>query len=104
MLRKKDHRIKELTLLVEDGSKGAEIQQDALDKLTEKVKKYQAHVLELETAKQKEMVTIRKLQRELEGANDRVKDSEESLTLFKSKHRAYVKTGVSEFLPFAGDE
>lgn len=92
ILRKKEHRIKELLVQSEEDHKAVGILQDSVDKLTEKVKLYKRQLVETEGSTQTNLSRVRRFQRELEAAEDRADQAESNLTMIRAKHRSWVTT------------
>ncbi|KAH9362511.1 hypothetical protein HPB48_015575 [Haemaphysalis longicornis] len=92
MLRKKDHRAKELLLQTEEDHKTITMLNDAVEKLNEKVKVYKRQLNEQEGLSQQNLTRVRRFQRELEAAEDRADSAESNLSLIRAKHRSWVTT------------
>ena len=92
IMRKKEHRVKELLVQSEEDHKAVGILQDSVDKLTEKVKLYKRQLVETEGTTQTNLSRVRRFQRELEAAEDRADQAESNLTMIRAKHRSWVTT------------
>lgn len=92
LLRKKEHRVKELCLQSEEDHKNVQLLQEACDKLNEKVKVYKRQLNEQEGQSQQNLSRVRRFQRELEAAEDRADSAEGNLSMIRAKHRSWVTT------------
>jgi len=92
VLRKKDHRGKELLVQTEEDHKTITMLNDTIEKLNEKVKVYKRNVNEQEGLSQQNLSRVRRFQRELEAAEDRAENAEGNLSLIRAKHRSWVTT------------
>ncbi|XP_035228126.1 paramyosin-like isoform X1 [Stegodyphus dumicola] len=90
MMRKKEHRVKELLLQTEEDHKTITMLNDAVEKLTEKVKVYKRQLSEQEGMTQQNLTRVRRFQRELEAAEDRAEQAESNLSFIRSRHRTIV--------------
>lgn len=90
IMRKKEHRVKELLLQTEEDHKTVTMLNDAVEKLTEKVKVYKRQLSEQEGMTQQNLTRVRRFQRELEAAEDRADQAESNLTFIRSRHRTIV--------------
>ncbi|KAG8189720.1 hypothetical protein JTE90_019668 [Oedothorax gibbosus] len=88
--RKKEHRVKELLLQTEEDHKTISMLNDAVEKLTEKVKVYKRQLSEQEGMSQQNLTRVRRFQRELEAAEDRAEQAESNLSFVRSRHRTIV--------------
>jgi len=92
VLRKKDHRGKELLVQTEEDNKTIIMLNDTIEKLNEKVKVYKRNMNEQEGLSQQNLSRVRRFQRELEAAEDRAENAEGNLSLIRAKHRSWVTT------------
>ncbi|GBM06931.1 Paramyosin [Araneus ventricosus] len=90
IMRKKEHRVKELLLQTEEDHKTITMLNDAVEKLTEKVKVYKRQLTEQEGMTAQNLTRVRRFQRELEAAEDRADQAESNLTFIRSRHRTIV--------------
>ncbi|GFY34336.1 paramyosin [Trichonephila clavipes] len=90
ILRKKEHRVKELLLQTEEDHKTISMLNDAVEKLTEKVKVYKRQLNEQEGMTAQNLTRVRRFQRELEAAEDRAEQAESNLSFIRSRHRTIV--------------
>ncbi|CAL1296432.1 unnamed protein product [Larinioides sclopetarius] len=91
IMRKKEHRVKELLLQTEEDHKTITMLNDAVEKLTEKVKVYKRQLSEQQEGMTAQNLTrVRRFQRELEAAEDRAEQAESNLTFIRSRHRTIV--------------
>jgi len=92
VLRKKDHRVKELVLQSEEDHKTIGLLTESCDKLNEKVKVYKRQMQEQEGVSSQNLTRVRRFQRELEAAEDRADQAESNLSFIRAKHRSWVTT------------
>jgi len=92
VLRKKDHRVKELILQSEEDHKTVSLLTESCDKLNEKVKIYKRQMQEQEGVSSTNLTRVRRFQRELEAAEDRADQAESNLSFIRAKHRSWVTT------------
>jgi len=92
ILRKKDHRVKELVLKSEEDHKTVTLLSETCDKLNEKVKVYKRQMQEQEGMSSQNLTRVRRFQRELEAAEDRADQAESNLSFIRAKHRSWVTT------------
>lgn len=90
IMRKKEHRVKELLLQTEEDHKTVTMLNDAVEKLTEKVKVYKRQLSEQEGMTAQNLTRVRRFQRELEAAEDRADQAESNLSFIRSRHRTIV--------------
>ncbi|KAF8793409.1 Paramyosin like protein [Argiope bruennichi] len=90
IMRKKEHRVKELLLQTEEDHKTITMLNDAVEKLTEKVKVYKRQLTEQEGMTAQNLTRVRRFQRELEAAEDRAEQAESNLSFIRSRHRTIV--------------
>ncbi|CAL1275352.1 unnamed protein product [Larinioides sclopetarius] len=92
-MRKKENRLRELMLQTEDDHKTITMLNDAVEKLSEKVKLYKRQLDETqEGISQQNLSRVRRFQRELEAAEDRAEAAEGNLSMIRAKHRSWVTT------------
>ncbi|PRD36533.1 UNVERIFIED_CONTAM: Paramyosin [Trichonephila clavipes] len=111
-MRKKENRLRELLLQTEDDHKTITMLNDAVEKLSEKVKMYKRQLDETvrlssqsfmpvqgygssvvkEGISQQNLSRVRRFQRELEAAEDRAEAAEGNLSMIRAKHRSWVTT------------
>ncbi|KAF8774698.1 Paramyosin like protein [Argiope bruennichi] len=91
-MRKKENRLRELMLQTEDDHKTITMLNDAVEKLSEKVKLYKRQLDETEGISQQNLSRVRRFQRELEAAEDRAEAAESNLSMIRAKHRSWVTT------------
>jgi len=92
ILRKKDHRVKELCVQSEEDHKTITLLSENCDKLSEKLKVYKRQVQEQEGVSAQNLSRVRRFQRELEAAEDRADQAESNLSFIRAKHRSWVTT------------
>jgi chromosome segregation ATPase len=94
-LRKKDHRIKEVQMQVDEAHKNFVMAQDTADRLNEKCNLYKRQLAEAESVTMQNLTRVRRYQRELEESEGRAEHAESSLNLIRAKHRSSVLTSGS---------
>lgn len=94
-LRKKEHRVKQVQMEVDEQHKNYVMAQDNVDRLTEKLNIYKRQLGEAESITMTNLQRVRKYQRELEDAEGRAEQAESSLHLIRAKHRSSVTVGKS---------
>jgi chromosome segregation ATPase len=92
-LRKKDQRVKQMQMAVDEEHKNFCIAQDNADRLAEKLNIYKRQLGEAENVTVANLQRVRRYQRELEDAEGRAEQAESSLQLIRAKHRSTVVTG-----------
>ncbi|MCP9260509.1 Paramyosin [Dirofilaria immitis] len=92
-LRKKDRRIKEVQMQVDEEHKMFVMAQDTADRLLEKLNIQKRQLGEAESLTMANLQRVRRYQRELEDAEGRADQAESSLHLIRAKHRSSVVTG-----------
>lgn len=90
--RRKELRLRELILQVEEDQKTISMLNDSVEKLSEKVKMYKRQLDEQEGMSQQNLSRVRRFQRELEAAEDRADAAESNLSMIRAKHRSWVTT------------
>ncbi|XP_065820911.1 myosin-8-like [Labrus bergylta] len=90
-LRKYERKIKELTYQAEEEKKSSVRLQDLVDKLQLKVKAYKRQCEEAEEQTSVNLLKFRKIQHELEEAEERADTAESQLNKLRAKSRDYGK-------------
>ncbi|CAG0920015.1 unnamed protein product [Notodromas monacha] len=90
ILRKKERQVKEVIIAAEEDRKNACLAQEAVDKLSEKIKMYKRQLNEQEGMSQQSVTRVRRFQRELEAAEERADSAESNLSMIRAKHRTFV--------------
>merc|ERR1711931_194288 len=83
-MRKHDRRLKELAFQTEEDQKAQERMQDMIDKLTGKIKTYKSQVEEAEEIAAINLAKYRKVQHELEDAEERADMAENTLSKLRA--------------------
>ncbi|CAG2223441.1 MYH6_7 [Mytilus edulis] len=91
-MRKADRRMKELAFQCDEDRKGQERLTDMIDKLNSKVKTFKRQVEEAEEIAAINLAKYRKVQAELEDAEERAESSEASLTKLRTKNRSSMSS------------
>ena len=101
-LRKQDRRLKELAFQADDDRKQHERMTDMIDKLQTKIKTYKRQVEEAEEIAAINLAKYRKVQHELEDAEERADMAENTLAKLRAKHRSgsVVQSGSSVSIKF----
>merc|ERR1711900_120392 len=89
-MRKVDRRVKELSFQQEEDRKNYERMQELVDKLQNKIKTYKRQVEEAEEIAAINLAKFRKVQQELEDAEERADQSEGALQKLRAKNRSSV--------------
>ncbi|MDJ8948213.1 hypothetical protein PO867_15085, partial [Clostridium perfringens] len=89
-MRKQDRRLKELAFQSDEDRKNQERMQDMIDKLQQKIKTYKRQVEEAEEIAAINLAKYRKVQHELEEAEERADMSENTLAKLRAKNRSSV--------------
>ena len=85
--RRTDRRVKELTFSQEEDCKNHERMQELVDKLQNKVKSYKKQIEEAEEIAALNLAKFRKVQSDLEQAEERADINEQVLAKYKAKGR-----------------
>jgi len=91
-LRKQDRRLKEISFQTEEDRKSQERMQEMIDKLTGKIKTYKAQVEEAEEIAAINLAKYRKVQHELEDAEERADMAENTLSKLRAKNRSSLSS------------
>jgi len=92
-LRKAERRVKELQFQADEDRKNHERMQDLVDKLQQKIKTYKRQIEEAEEIAALNLAKFRKVQQELEDAEERADLSENALSKLRAKNRSGPTTG-----------
>merc|ERR1712168_223145 len=87
-MRKQERRLKEVAFQGDEDRKAQERMQDQIDKLTQKIKQYKKQVEEAEEVAALNLAKYRKVQHELEDAEERADMSENTLSKLRAKNRS----------------
>ncbi|KAF8792400.1 Myosin-3 like protein [Argiope bruennichi] len=88
--RKSERRLKEIQFQMEEDRKNHERMQDLVDKLQQKIKTYKRQIEEAEEIAALNLAKYRKVQQELEDAEERADMSENALAKLRAKNRSSV--------------
>merc|ERR1712002_327813 len=94
-MRKQDRRLKELAFQGDEDRKAQERMQDMIDKLQSKIKTYKNQVEEAEEIAAINLAKYRKVQHELEDAEERADMAENTLSKLRAKNRSSASTGAA---------
>ena len=92
-VRKNDRRLKELAFQAEEDRKNQARLQDLIEKLQNKLKVYKRQVEEAEEIAAVNLAKFRKVQHELEDAEERADQAENQLNKQRAKNRSTVSAG-----------
>ncbi|XP_041362744.1 myosin heavy chain, striated muscle-like isoform X1 [Gigantopelta aegis] len=98
-LRKADRRLKELAFQSEEDHKNQERLQDVIDKLNQKIKTYKRQVEEAEEIAAINLAKFRKVQHELEDAEERADTAEGTVQKLRAKNRSSVSVARTSASP-----
>ncbi|XP_059177767.1 myosin heavy chain, striated muscle-like isoform X1 [Physella acuta] len=98
-MRKADRRLKELAFQSDEDRKNQERLQDLVDKLQNKIKTYKRQVEEAEEIAAINLAKYRKVQNELEDAEERADSAEGSLSKLRAKNRSSVSVSRTSASP-----
>ncbi|XP_052774021.1 myosin heavy chain, striated muscle-like isoform X10 [Mya arenaria] len=104
-MRKADRRMKELAFQADEDRKNQERLQELIDKLQNKIKTYKRQVEEAEEVAAINLAKYRKVQNELEDAEERADSAENALQKLRVKNRSSIsvsRTSASPAGPAAG--
>ncbi|XP_076459071.1 myosin heavy chain, striated muscle-like isoform X3 [Babylonia areolata] len=100
-MRKADRRLKELAFQSDEDRKNHERLQDLVDKLNAKIKTYKRQVEEAEEIAAVNLAKFRKVQNELEDAEERADTAEGTLSKLRAKNRSSVSVSRTSASPAA---
>ena len=92
-VRKNDRRLKELAFQAEEDRKNQSRLQDLVEKLQNKLKVYKRQVEEAEEIAAVNLAKFRKVQHDLEDAEERAGQAENQLNKQRAKNRSTVSQG-----------
>ncbi|XP_076459067.1 myosin heavy chain, striated muscle-like isoform X1 [Babylonia areolata] len=101
-MRKADRRLKELAFQSDEDRKNHERLQDLVDKLNAKIKTYKRQVEEAEEIAAVNLAKFRKVQNELEDAEERADTAEGTLSKLRAKNRSSVSVSRTSASPASG--
>ncbi|XP_054718745.1 myosin heavy chain, muscle-like isoform X3 [Uloborus diversus] len=91
--RKAERRLKEVQFQMEEDRKNHERMQDLVDKLQQKIKTYKRQIEEAEEIAALNLAKYRKVQQELEDAEERADMSEQALAKLRARNRSSASAG-----------
>lgn len=94
ILRKKERSIKEIVIQCEEDQKNVLVLQEQLDKATGRLQQYKRQLSEQEGFSAQSVTRVRRVQRELEAAEERAEVAESNLNMVRTKHRTFVTTST----------
>ncbi|KAG5678761.1 hypothetical protein PVAND_008405 [Polypedilum vanderplanki] len=94
ILRKKERTVKEIVIQCEEDQKNVLLLQEQLDKANARLAQYKRQLSEQEGLSAQSITRVRRVQRELEAAEERADVAESSLNLVRTKHRTFVTTST----------
>lgn len=94
ILRKKERQVKEIIIQCEEDQKNVLLLQEQLDKCNSRLAQYKRQLAEQEQSSAQSITRVRRVQRELEAAEERADVAESSLNLVRTKHRTFVTTST----------
>ncbi|KAL7052654.1 hypothetical protein ACKWTF_004953 [Chironomus riparius] len=94
ILRKKERTVKEIVIQCEEDQKNVLLLQEALDKANARLSQYKRQLSEQEALSASSITRVRRVQRELETAEERADVAETNLNMVRTKHRTFVTTST----------
>lgn len=94
ILRKKERTVKEIVIQCEEDQKNVLLLQEALDKANSRLGQYKRQLCEQEGFSAQSVTRVRRVQRELEAAEERADVAESNLNMVRAKHRTFVTTST----------
>lgn len=94
ILRKKERTVKEIIIQCEEDQKNVLLLQEQLDKANSRLSQYKRQLSEQEGFSVQSVSRVRRVQRELEAAEERADVAESSLNMVRAKHRTFVTTST----------
>ncbi|XP_076373054.1 myosin heavy chain, muscle-like isoform X2 [Tachypleus tridentatus] len=91
--RKGERRIKELQFQIDEDRKNHERMQDLVDKLQQKIKTYKRQIEEAEEIAALNLAKFRKVQQELEDAEERADMAENTVAKLRARNRSSASAG-----------
>lgn len=92
ILRKKERTVKEIVIQCEEDQKNVMLLQEQLDKANSRIQQYKRQLAEQESFSAQSVTRARRVQRELETAEERAEVAESNLNMVRTKHRTFVTT------------
>jgi len=94
ILRKKERTVKEIIIQCEEDQKNVLLLQEQLDKSNARLAQYKRQLTEQESFSSQSVTRARRVQRELEHAEERADVAESNLNMVRAKHRTFVTTSA----------
>lgn len=94
ILRKKERTVKEIIIQCEEDQKNVILLQEQLDKANGRLAQYKRQLSEQEGLSAQSITRVRRVQRELEVAEERADVAESNLNMVRTKHRTFVTTST----------
>jgi chromosome segregation ATPase len=94
ILRKKERTVKEIVIQCEEDQKNVLLLQEQLDKANGRLNQYKRQLSEQEGFSAQSVTRSRRIQRELEAAEERAEVAESNLNMVRTKHRSFVTTST----------
>jgi chromosome segregation ATPase len=94
ILRKKERTVKEIVIQCEEDQKNVMLLQEQLDKANSRMQHYKRQLTEQESFSAQSVTRARRVQRELETAEERAEVAESNLNMVRTKHRSFVTSAV----------
>jgi chromosome segregation ATPase len=94
ILRKKERTVKEIVIQCEEDQKNVLLLQEQLDKANGRLAQYKRQLSEQEAFSAQSVTRARRVQRELETAEERAENAETNLNMVRTKHRSFVTTST----------
>lgn len=94
ILRKKERQVKEIVIQCEEDQKNVLLLQEQLDKANGRLAQYKRQLSEQEGLSAQSITRVRRVQRELEAAEERADVAESNLNMVRTKHRTFVTTST----------
>lgn len=94
ILRKKERTVKEIVIQCEEDQRNVILLQEQLDKATSRLAQYKRQLCEQEGFSAQSVTRARRVQRELEVAEERAEVAESNLNMVRTKHRTFVTSAT----------
>ncbi|CRL03166.1 CLUMA_CG016546, isoform A [Clunio marinus] len=94
ILRKKERTVKEIVIQCEEDQKNVLLFQEQLDKANARLAQYKRQLSEYEGFTAQNSTRVKRVQRELEAAEERAEVAESNLNMVRAKHRTFVTTST----------
>jgi chromosome segregation ATPase len=94
ILRKKERTVKEIVIQCEEDQRNVILLQEQLDKANSRLAQYKRQLSEQEGFSAQSVTRARRVQRELEVAEERAEVAESNLNMVRTKHRTFVTSAT----------